>query len=134
MEIHYRDKYTGVDYTDNIKHHRYIKREMKNGRWVYYYNMSELKNQNKAIKETIKYDKNMIKNNTTYNSPYDGKKYGPDHYKKALKYDTIDLIKNRVKMKSIKMTTKSLNEISKYRAIGKKKINKILNELNNKRG
>lgn len=133
MEIHHSDKYLGADYSDGIKHYKYIKREKKNGRYVYYYNTSELENQHKIIKDNINSEKNMVKNNITYTNPQTGQKFGPDHYKKALKYDTIDLIKTEAKIKGIKMATKSLNKISKYRDIGKKKVNEILDKLKNKR-
>ena len=35
--------YIGKDQTPTIKHWRYIKRERKNGRWVYYYDREKLK-------------------------------------------------------------------------------------------
>ena len=133
MELYHSDKYLGADYSNGIKHYKYIKREMKNGRYVYYYNTSELENQHKNIKDVINYDKNMIKNNKTYTNPQTGQKFSPDHYKKALKYDTIDLIKTGAKIKGIKTATQSLNEISKYRDIGKKQVNEIFDKLKNKR-
>ena len=128
MELYHSDKYLGADYSDGIRHYKYIKREMKNGRYVYYYNTSKLENQHKNIKNIINYDKDMIKNNKTYINPQTGQKFSPDHYKKALKYDVIDLIKNGAKIKGIKTATKSLNKISEYRDNGKKKVNKILDK------
>lgn len=35
--LYHSDTYLGNDYTDGIKHWKYIKREKRNGRWIYYY-------------------------------------------------------------------------------------------------
>ena len=37
-ELYHSNTYLGKDFSDGIKHWKYIKRERKNGRWVYYYN------------------------------------------------------------------------------------------------
>lgn len=50
-ELYHSDKYLGNDFSDGIKHYKYIKREMKNGKWVYYYK-DDLTN--KAIKKRDK--------------------------------------------------------------------------------
>ena len=57
-ELYHSDKYLGQDFSDGIKHYKYIKREMKNGRWVYYYkddltNKAQ-KNFNRAEKKHLK--------------------------------------------------------------------------------
>lgn len=36
-KLYHSDVYLGQDYTDGIYHFKYIKREKKNGKWVYYY-------------------------------------------------------------------------------------------------
>jgi hypothetical protein len=36
--IYHSDVYLGEDFSDGLKHYKYIKKERKNGRWVYYYN------------------------------------------------------------------------------------------------
>ncbi|MBO7080279.1 MAG: hypothetical protein J6W64_10890 [Bacilli bacterium] len=134
MELYHSDKYLGADYSDELKHYKYIKREMKNGRWVYYYNTTPLANEKEGLKKNIKTDKYMLKYQLRDITPQgDGRLYGPSYYKRALRQDRIDLAKTNAKMKSIKIATKSLNEISKYRDIGKKKINKIFDKLKNKR-
>jgi hypothetical protein len=91
-----------------------------------------LEKQHKIIKDNINWEKDIVNNNKTYVNSQTGQKFGPDHYKKALKYDTIDLIKTGAKIKGIKTATKSLNKISKYHDAGKKKVNEILNKLKNK--
>jgi hypothetical protein len=107
---------------------------MKNGRWVYYYDTTPLANKKEGLKRNIKTDKYMLKYQLRDITPQrDGRLYGPSYYKRALRQDRIDLAKTNAKMKGIKIATKSLNEISKYRDIGKKKINKIFNKLKNKR-
>jgi len=55
--LYHSDEYLGEDYTDGIYHWKYIKREKKNGRWVYYYEDKKadaLKNKyNKAYIDNI---------------------------------------------------------------------------------
>lgn len=46
-ELYHTDIYLGQDYSDGIRHFKYIKRVKKNGRWVYYYKDDKFK---KAIK------------------------------------------------------------------------------------
>ena len=40
-EIFHSDIYLGKDFSDGIQHFKYIKREKKNGKWVYYYQDDE---------------------------------------------------------------------------------------------
>jgi len=50
-ELYHSDTYLGKDFSDGIKHWKYIKRERKNGRWVYYYKDDKL---NKLEKDYLK--------------------------------------------------------------------------------
>ena len=77
--------YMAVDNSEYLQHFKYIKREKKNGRWVYYYDR-DLDKQRDILKSNIHMEENMIKNNKTYTNPQTGQKFGPDHYKKAVKY------------------------------------------------
>jgi hypothetical protein len=40
-ELFHSDIYLGKDFSDGIQHFKYIKREKKNGKWVYYYQDDE---------------------------------------------------------------------------------------------
>lgn len=40
-ELYHSETYLGKDYSDGIRHWKYIKRERRNGRWVYYYSDAE---------------------------------------------------------------------------------------------
>lgn len=113
-ELYHSNSYLGADYSDGIKHYKYIKRERINGRWVYYYDTRDLVKQKDIVEKNINTEKYMIKNNIYYKSPYDGKTYGPEHYKKALKYDYIDLAKTKATMKGIQITADTLNRASRF--------------------
>lgn len=124
-ELYHSEIYLGKDYSNGVKHFKYIKREMKNGRWVYYYS-NDLEKQRDILKDNIKYQKNMIKNNKTYKNPITGKTFGPNHYKKAIKYDQKDLEKinkkiskqSKIEKNASKTAVKVANTVSdtKYKA------------------
>ena len=59
--------------------------------------MSKLKKQKETLEKNIKWEEDMIKNNKTYKGA-DGKTYGPEHYKKAVKYDREELNKVNSKL------------------------------------
>lgn len=147
-KIIHSDIYKGEDYSDGIIHYKYIKKEKINGRWVYYYDIRKLMDKKDIIEKTINTDKYYIDNNIKYKSPYNGKTYGPDHYKKALKYDKLDLAKTNATIQGLKLTADTLNRASRFilkSKIASKKIsknitnttknyvNKIINKLKNKR-
>ena len=62
-ELYHSDIYLGQDFSDGVKHWKYIKREKKNGRWVYYYKNDKLDKLyskkldalNNAMRESSKY-------------------------------------------------------------------------------
>lgn len=78
--------------------------------------MTNLKEQKKILKSNIKWEKDMIDNNKSYKGP-DGKTYGPDHYKKAIKYDIKDLkrvseeLEKQKKIKAMKNAAKGVKSI-----------------------
>lgn len=45
---------------DELKHWKYVKREKKNGKWVYYYDTKQLKND---VKDALGYDEREARNN-----------------------------------------------------------------------
>lgn len=113
-KIVHSDIYKGEDYSDGILHYKYIKKEKINGRWVYYYDIRKLMDKKDIIEKNINTDKYYIDNNIKYKSPYNGKTYGPDHYKKALKYDKLDLAKTNATIQGLKLTADTLNRVSKF--------------------
>lgn len=129
MELYHSDKYLGADYSNGIKHYKYIKRERINGRWVYYYDTRELVKQKDIIEKNINTDKYMINNNLRYKSAYDNRVYGPKHYKKALKYDYIDLAKTNATMKGIQITADTLNRASRFILKSKIASKKLSNQI-----
>lgn len=149
MELYHSDRYLGADYSNGIKHYKYIKRERINGRWVYYYNTIPLANEKEGLERNIKTDKYMLKYQLRDITPQrDGRLYGPSYYKRALRQDRIDLAKTNAKMKGIQYTADTLNRASRFilkSKIASKKIsknitnatkkyvNKIINKLKNKR-
>lgn len=125
-EIYHSDVYLGQDFSDGFKHWRYVKKERRNGRWVYYYD-TDLDNQRNILKSNISSEKKMIKNNVTYVNPETGDKFGPDHYKKAIKYDYADLAVTNAKIKTAKTLARALNAVEslKHRIKGRNILNKI---------
>ena len=118
--------YMAVDNSEYLQHFKYVKREKKNGRWVYYYD-TDLDKQRDILKSNIRMQENMIKNNKTYTNPQTGQKFGPDHYKKAVKYDKQELRKIEAKIKISKAIINKLNAFeSKRKLIGKKWFSKFL--------
>lgn len=130
--LYHSDEYLGEDYTDGIKHWKYIKREKRNGRWVYYY-------------KDDKYDKLLKESSNAYankkiavNNYYDAKKKydslnGPtsiNTYKKALNNKINAAEKaNKARRKS-EMADKQYDKYAKKTAIRRisgKKLVKVLN-------
>lgn len=70
---------------------------------------SNLDEQKKILKKNIKSEKDMVKNKKTYTNPYTGQKFGPDHYKKAVKYDQRELAKVNTKIALRDATKKAIN-------------------------
>ena len=53
--LFHSDTFLGDEFSDEMYHWKYIKREKKNGKWVYYYDTSELDKFNKG--ETVETEK-----------------------------------------------------------------------------
>ena len=88
------DTYLGEDYiSPNLMHWKYIKKERKNGRWVYYYDNS-LNWQRDVYKGEFKSGiskegRKALKKGYTYTNPYTGQKFDYKHYRKALVGDYV---------------------------------------------
>jgi len=125
------DTYLGEDYTSsNIMHYKYIKKERKNGRWVYYYDGS-LNEQRDIYKGEFEYGiskegRKALKKGYTYKSPYDGKTYDYKHYRKALTDDYASYKKLDNQIKKSKAVAKALNTIEGLK-MNHKKVSKSIN-------
>ena len=69
-KLYHSDTYLGETYNDGLYHWKYIKKERKNGRWVYYYSDAEYDNakNNLNIAKNNYYDseKKLVETNTNY--------------------------------------------------------------------
>jgi hypothetical protein len=131
-EIYHSDVYLGQDFSDGIKHWKYIKRERRNGRWVYYY-------------KDDKYDKLLKESSNAYankkiavNNYYDAKKRydslnGPtsmNTYQQALNNKINAAEKANKASRKSEMADERYDEYAKKTAIRRisgKKLVKILN-------
>lgn len=58
--LYHSDVYLGKDFSDGIRHWKYIKREKKNGKWIYYYNDDITTNiNNEVTSATNEYNKSV---------------------------------------------------------------------------
>lgn len=133
--LYHSDTYLGKDFSDGIKHWKYIKREKKNGRWIYYYNPDNYKEEYE--KATSNIDKHYI-NQYNKNKNYDYKKdkeYArlAKDWNKAKKnyYTTQGFGYNNIKGNISYSAVKVLNKISKFKYDAKKSIkgSKILKQI-----
>lgn len=53
-ELYHTDIYLGQDFSDGIKHWKYVKRVKVNGKWRYYYDDAEYSNAKNAVKTASK--------------------------------------------------------------------------------
>ena len=158
--LYHSDVYLGQDYSDGIRHWKYIKREMKNGKWVYYYNDADLnkatnkynkaiKNQTKAMTKNFKANKEI----SDYNDSFFKRRSSKAH-KKALKakataseaiaeyrqaerdaYDAENQMKllnkkDKIRKTLAKSAVKVANAQSDINEKDKKKVKKVLKSLN----
>ena len=132
------DIYLGEDYTSpNMMHYKYIKKERKNGRWVYYYDGSLDKERNMYRDDLIYNAKNGFIAKTTkkgykYTNPETGVTYDYKHYRKAFAGDYMDYKKLDNQIKKSKAVAKALNTLEGLKMSHKKvakSINKGINRL-----
>lgn len=137
--LYHSDVYLGKDFSDGIRHWKYIKREKKNGRWVYYYNddnLISLKKERDNNLAALKEENIRRKYGNDANSYLivNGKKVGNDKVYTKLKQDAIYTSGNYsfAKYKSDKRKNrynrwliKPLNKISSTVHKGKKLLSKI---------
>lgn len=126
-ELYHSGIYLGKDYSDGIKHWKYIKKERKNGHWVYYYDGS-LDRQRDIKKGEFEYGiskdgRKTMKKGYTYTNPYTGQKFDYKHYRKAFANDYTDYRKLDNQIKLNKATANVLNLFEKF----KNRLNSALN-------
>jgi len=136
------DTYLGEDYTSpNLMHYKYIRKERKNGRWVYYYTdptADALEKQQdagnrmlKAINETEKFNK-ITGRKADYKKRADYKQAAADwekyrkieksrngftkeNFKRNLAYDAVKILNKyeSIKLKALKGLKKAKNYLKK---------------------
>ncbi len=134
--LYHSDVYLGQDYSDGIKHWKYIKKVRKNGKWVYYYkddNLANLKKQYDTDRAAIEYEngKRMYGQKDMTHQVHRGKVIDDPTYNKladdvvaySLKYK---LAKNKSdqRKKKYKTPIKVLNKMSYTSYNIRKKIKK----------
>lgn len=138
-ELYHSDVYLGKDFSDGIRHWKYIKRKKKNGHWVYYYNddnLNSLKKEHDNNLAALKEENIRRKygNDANSYSIVNGKEVGHDKVYTKLKQDTIhtsgdyNFAKNKSdkrKKRYDKWLIKPLNKISSTIHKGKKIIKNI---------
>lgn len=75
--------------------------------------MKDLKKKKELLEENIKNEKDMIKNNKSYDNEEQNMSYGSNHYKKAVKYDEEEL-------KDVKRDIKMQDKIDEFKKASKK--------------
>lgn len=114
-ELYHSNVYLGKDYSDGIKHWKYIKKERRNGKWVYYYkddNLTKAKERYDRDKDAIEYEngKRMYGQKDMTHTTHRGKVIDDPTYNKLRK----DIVESSIKYKYAK--NKSDQRKKKYKA------------------
>lgn len=104
-EIYHSDTYLGKDFSDGIKHWKYIRRERRNGRWVYFY-----KND---VDQKMRNDMSNYHTNMNYYNRMT--KYAKDDAEKALNSGNYKKYSDYT-LKKGEYSTKANEEERKYNA------------------
>lgn len=99
MELYHSDEYLGKDYSDGLKHWKYIRRYYRNGKWRYVYADRSTHNKLKGMK----YDADITKENLDY---WDSRLFALDSSEQAEREQD----KRRWQMRE----TKYVNELDKH--------------------
>ena len=148
-ELYHSDVYLGKDFSDGIKHWKYIKREKVNGRWRYYYTNAKDKKLNKLAKER----KDALEMLRTENKIRGyGDDYGDHFYykngkmveqdsaykhinkhvsEKVWKYGTAELRDRERKARYEKYLINPMNKVSDKIYSGKQKVSNAINNIKN---
>lgn len=111
-ELFHSDSFLGEEFSDELQHYKYIKREKKNGKWVYYYDTKELDKYNRGEAVTSKKmnaDGSKVENTTKY--------------KKTDKlFDSQSIISSKTNSSERVTTIQYQGKLSRARAKAEKKI------------
>lgn len=155
--LYHSDVYLGETYNDGLYHWKYIKRERRNGRWVYYYSDAEYSNAKnayiKAKQEFKNSEKNLIQVNnkstsvhSSENSTVEDKDNADIALSKAYerytaadkKYNATEKKWQHVKKKTATRRTIAIgatavaNAFEKYKKAGKTLSKKIISKIKRK--
>jgi hypothetical protein len=144
--LYHSDIYLGKDFSDGIKHWKYIKREKVNGKWRYYYKNSDLDRMKrdlddaKALDEDVDKVRNYARNNLKKNQyayisgTTDGIKSrtSENRLKKDLTYNLEKIRDDKRKSKYEKYLIKPLNKTSDAIHKGKTKVTELIGKLSKK--
>jgi len=128
-ELYHSDIYLGKDYSDGIKHWKYIKREKINGRWRYYYKDDKLdstkKEMDKAYDDYNSYfDKNKHKDLSGMAKMAKQDKAFSTYANKKSSYDSLKNKSDKRKAKYDKYLINPMNKASDAVYNAKQKVNK----------
>lgn len=145
--IIHSDIYLGKDYSDGIKHWKYIKREKINGKWRYYYKNDRLDylgaekkisigNYNTAEKVYETSLKNFKKGDRNIDIVLANRDYAHkldrESSEKVKKYNTEKQKDDKRRIKYEKYLIKPLNKVSNAVYKGKQKIGTLINKIKSK--
>lgn len=137
-ELYHSDTYLGKDYSDGIRHFKYIKRVRKNGRWVYYYQNDTLdtleKNMNRAkVRQQVVDNKAKLKDPQAY-SDYKERRvvYNDNKYGKSMMNAEKAARRAVFEYKLEKVVTAPTRAIAKGTAAAANAISKLMQKLKKK--
>lgn len=134
--LYHSDIYIGQDYSNGIKHWKYIKRERINGKWRYYYKDDKLNSTQKQMEKAYDdynsyFDKNKHKELSGMAKMAKQDKALQTYTSKQYTYDRLKRKSDKRKVKYDKYI-KALNKVSDTVYKGKQKVNNIINKIKKK--
>lgn len=138
-ELYHSDVYFGKDFSDGIKHFKYIKREKVNGRWRYYYKNDKLDQLGREKNDAMDMlrEENKLRgygNNTYSNSNDKSKSYNHisnNGFAKSMAYAKEEY-KDRKRKDRYNKYIKALNVTSDAVYKGKQKVSKAIDNIKKK--
>ena len=147
-ELYHSDVYLGKDYSDGIKHFKYIKREKINGKWRYYYKDDKLdalakskdyeydlyKRMDKATKTSINNNHKGDKNDDiVWQNIKERQNIIDRYFKKNKEYKEEKNKSDKRKTRYEKYLIKPLNKASDTIYKGKQKVGTLISKIKNRK-